>query len=59
MTRLEANREIIRLLTEYMEKYPDMRFSQLLYNLDIVYPWRDEYNVESECILTRMRATDE
>ena len=32
MTRLEANREILRLLSKAIETYPDQRFIQLLDN---------------------------
>lgn len=35
LTRQEANREIIKQLSEAIEKYPDIRFTQLLTNLDI------------------------
>jgi len=35
MTRQEANRDIIKKISEYNERYPDMRFHQILYNLDI------------------------
>jgi hypothetical protein len=60
MTRLEANREILNLLYQYIERYPDQRFSQVLLNTDVVEMhgaglWRDEYYKESTEILTRMR----
>lgn len=54
MTRQEANRRIIRLLSYYVDIDPDMRFCQLLYNLGVVEDdpcnsnaWVDEYYTES------------
>jgi hypothetical protein len=35
MTRLEANKQILSLLTAYFEAYPDLRFGQGLSNLGI------------------------
>jgi len=32
---ISFNKEIIRILTEYVEKNPSQRFGQLLFNLDI------------------------
>ncbi|MEO3405169.1 hypothetical protein AAFN85_14775 [Mucilaginibacter sp. CAU 1740] len=65
--RLEYNREIIKLLSEYVEKYPTQRFGQLLFNLNInqfsdkdnpenqKFRLRDIYNDESEVILQRIK----
>jgi hypothetical protein len=36
MTRLEANREILKILSEQIEKQPNVRFWQLLSNLQVV-----------------------
>lgn len=36
MTRQEANRKILNILKEYIEKYPHQRFGQLLCNTHIV-----------------------
>ena len=36
MTRLESNREILKILSDFIEKNPEQRFSQALYNLNIV-----------------------
>lgn len=63
MRRIDANREIVKILAEYIEKYPDIRFSQALYNLSLVNTyesgngpnfWYDEYHTESETILKRI-----
>ena len=65
MTRLEANRELIKLLAGYSEQYPDQRFSQILQNLWIVKPerpahpdlgisWQNEFYMESEDLLKRV-----
>lgn len=35
MTRLQANRQILALLSAYFEAYPDLRFGQGLSNLGI------------------------
>ena len=35
--RQDANRELVRLLSEWVEKYPDMRFGQILRNAGFVY----------------------
>lgn len=49
--RQESNRLILNKLSEYVEKYPDIRFGQLLVNLKILQynndgtmmdPWNDE-----------------
>jgi len=36
MTRLEANLEILKQLKKFLVKYPDQRFHQALYNLDLL-----------------------
>ena len=36
MTRQKYNRKIISKLTELVEKYPDLRFGQILVNCDII-----------------------
>lgn len=38
MNRQEANREILNELSKAVEKYPDLRFHQLLYNMDVQVP---------------------
>lgn len=49
--RQESNRLILNKLSEYVEKYPDIRFGQLLADLRIIQytaagsvmdPWNDE-----------------
>jgi hypothetical protein len=35
MNRQEANRKIVEELSKAIEKYPDLRFHQLLYNMDV------------------------
>ena len=49
--RQESNRLILNKLSEYIEKYPDIRFGQLLANLRIIQytaagsvmdPWNEE-----------------
>jgi hypothetical protein len=68
--RKEANREILRRLTEYLQANPSIRFSQALSNLDIVdrttaddavnhsYDnsyWSNDFYIESEVVLKRMK----
>lgn len=38
MSTQEANRKIIQELSKAVEKYPDLRFHQLLYNMDVQVP---------------------
>ena len=52
--RQEANREIVSILTAFVELFPDQRFNQLLTNLDVVTV-EDDYNTESEELLKRIR----
>jgi hypothetical protein len=61
MTRLEANRLIILILEQYIEEYPDTRFSQALLNLGVVVDWggderawEDDFYLESEELLKRI-----
>lgn len=59
MTRLEANRLILKELSDYIENNPDIRFNQALFNNYIAYStWEQggelSYNEESEDTLKRM-----
>lgn len=45
-SRLDANREIITLLTKAVEAYPDWRFTQLLQNLSINVRANDVFAIE-------------
>lgn len=60
MTRLEANREILAILSDFIEGCTDQRFSQILVNLNIVEmdslgTWRDEFYLESSKLLERVK----
>lgn len=44
------NRAILAILSNYVEKYPDLRFGQMLFNLDIK-PHFDEESKETYCNL--------
>lgn len=35
LSRLQANEQIINLITDYMRTYTDQRFGQILYNLGV------------------------
>lgn len=50
--RLSKNFEIINLLSEYLMKYPDLRFSQLMWCLD---QGEDHFNEEPEETLKRYK----
>lgn len=53
MVRLYDNLKIIALLSRLILKYPDLRFTQLLFNLNI-NPDKD-YNEEPNRTLVRIR----
>lgn len=54
MTRLEANRSILKKLSELVEKHPDWRFHQILMNFDIEIPGDDKFYEESEETLKKL-----
>jgi hypothetical protein len=63
MTRQEANRIILRILIEYVEDNPDIRFHQMLHNLNITkqvvtpdgkFYLEDLYNMEPVKVLELM-----
>ena len=55
MNRLEANRLILKILSEYVEAYPQQRFNQLLQNTRVVAPHLvDQFYEESTETLSRM-----
>ena len=53
--RQEANRELIENLTAYVEKYPDLRFGQILEIFGFVINDINLYNEESVDTLERVR----
>jgi hypothetical protein len=63
MTRQEANRKILNLLSATIEQHPDWRFHQILQNLDVnlrdVATLRcfDQFYEESEETFNRIEAT--
>ncbi len=68
MTRQEANNEILQRLALEIVRYPDLRFSQILVNLNIVEKatysninvnlWEDEFYTEPQAILKRMSKSE-
>lgn len=55
MNRLEANRQILRILSAFVEAYPRQRFNQLLQNTKVVVPnLVDQFYEESTETLSRM-----
>jgi hypothetical protein len=47
MTRLEANREIIKIISNIIEKNPDLRFEQAMYSIGLEWMNFDEESVET------------
>lgn len=65
--RQKANHHILSLLSDLAERFPDMRFHQLLFNADVLKTVCgndgspdvvNEYGVESEAILKRLKASE-
>lgn len=65
-SRLEANRELVALLAELVEKRPTERFGQILRNCGFVreirpinpeagIPWQNEFYSEPQKILERVK----
>lgn len=52
-SRQESNKEILKKLEYYIEQYPDMRFCQLLYMLDII-DGTDKFYEESNTTLVNL-----
>lgn len=64
--RHKKNREILSLFCDLVDKYPDMRFSQILLAFGFVkqtrparpearIDWQDEFYMESEVVLKRVK----
>ena len=57
--RKNANKELLNILTNYLEKHPEIRFSQAIENLNIVKTndeyWVNEFYVESDVLLERVK----
>lgn len=50
MTRQEANRELVRRISEMVEMYPDLRFQQILM-INGISDGTDKFNEESTTTL--------
>lgn len=65
MTRQEANRLILKRISDEIERNPHVRFHQILRNLNVIEEFRDEFGIpkwwlnefhaEPDLILNRMR----
>ena len=53
--RQECNNKIIQKLSEYINKYPQVRFLQALYNLNIVCTNKDQWYEESQDTLKNIK----
>lgn len=63
INRQEANRRIVMYLFDMIEKHPELRFSQIMANLDVVTPedglWKDEFYLEPSKLLDRVELAAE
>jgi len=62
-----THKEIIKLISDYLEEYPEIRFTQALYNLRINrfysvdnpeesnFLFRDNYNDSDEVVLNKIK----
>lgn len=57
MNRLESNKKILSILKEKVEEYPDLRFIQLLMNLDVI-DHEDRFYEESNITLKRLEKNE-
>ena len=60
MTRYEANKKILEILSKYIENNPEQRFIQILWNLDLINIGNselieDRYNEEPEITLNKLK----
>lgn len=53
MSRLDNNRRILTILSEYIEKHPDLRFIQILWALNVV-DHSDRFYEEPETTLEKI-----
>lgn len=53
--RQDYNRQIINLLSAYIEKYPEIRFGQLLVDLECVPDSQSIFHEEPKDMLERMQ----
>ena len=63
----DTHKEIIKLISDYLEEYPEIRFTQALYNLRINgfysvdnpekynFLFRDNYNDSDEDVLNKIK----
>lgn len=62
MTRKEYNKQILDLISKYIDQHPDQRFGQIISNLDIIRTNKsgnivDPFYEESKTTLERMQAS--
>ena len=60
MTRYDANKKILEILSKYIENNPEQRFIQILWNLKLLNIYNselieDRYNEESETTLNKLK----
>lgn len=66
MTRLDCNKDLLALLEDLIDAYPDQRFSQILQNYGFIKPgrpvkdpgriyWQNEFNIEPDELLERVK----
>lgn len=52
--RQDCNRRLLEIVGHMVEKYPELRFGQILYALSIYQAGRDFFNDESRVMLDRV-----
>ena len=53
--RQEANKELMKIISSYVEKYPELRFGQILEGFGFVVQDTDTFNEESVDTLKRVK----
>ena len=54
LDRKRYNNALLVILTDYLTKYPDIRFNQALLNLGLVVTNKDDYYTEPDKVLIRV-----
>lgn len=54
LKRQQANKAIVAKLAEMVEAHPELRFQQILQDMDIIKPGEDRFYEEPEVTLSRM-----
>lgn len=58
MIRLIENKEIGEIIIKAISRFPELRFNQILHNLEIVNPKGDTFYDEPKDVLKRIKETE-